>query len=111
MAEQQTATVHIESLDRYIGGPARCFRLNVPHDFGDRVVTEYVVVALSPATRLQAAEALVFPADAAGNCLTSSLIRRPGSFTLHDDPDTEVRVDGAYWLALLMLGYTAVTGS
>ncbi|WP_228002127.1 hypothetical protein [Nocardia australiensis] len=94
-----TATVQVADVGGY-SGPARCFKVDPPYE-GHDYVTVWVQRSFGPH---QMAEAGVVPATETGACAERSLKRRPGSFTLHEDPDTPERVDGAYWLALLMLG-------
>ncbi|WP_280317313.1 hypothetical protein [Nocardia wallacei] len=94
-----TATVHIESVDGF-AGPARCFRVDPPYQGHD-----YVTVWAQRAFGIhQGPEVALVPATETGAAAGPTLMRRPGSFVLHDDPDTPERIDGAYWLALLMLG-------
>ncbi|MFR9767041.1 hypothetical protein [Nocardia sp. SC052] len=59
--------------------------------------------------RYQRPEIAVVPADETGASAERTLQRRPGSFVLHDEPDSTERIEGAYWMALQMLGgYTIV---
>lgn len=94
-----TASVHIVEVGGF-PGPARCFKVDPPFD-GHDYVTVWVQRSFGPH---QLPEAGVVPAHESGACAERSVKRRPGSFTLHDDPDTPEKIDGAYWLALLMLG-------
>jgi hypothetical protein len=99
-----TATVHIESVGGF-AGPARCFKVDPPF-MGSDYVTIWAQTGFGEHTL---PEACVVPATETGACAERSLKRRPGSFVLHDDPDTPERVDGAYWMALLMLGGYEIT--
>lgn len=98
------ATLHIDDLGGY-AGPARCYKLDTPKTFSDGVVAHYVTVWIQPGYGWQDPEVSLVPATETGACLTTSVRRRPGSYVLHDDPDTPEYVEGAYWLALTQLGY------
>ncbi|MGV9818435.1 hypothetical protein [Nocardia xishanensis] len=94
-----TATVHMDAVGGY-AGVARCFHLDPPFDGH-----EYVTVSVTPEFGgVVRPEVAVFPAVETGACAELSLMRRPGSFVLHDNPDTPERIDGAYWLSLQLLG-------
>lgn len=94
-----TATVHIESVGGF-AGTARCFAIDPPYE-GHSFVTICVTPGYGPVVRPRAE---VFPARDSGAGAELSLMARPGSFVLHDEPDTAERIEGAYWWALLMLG-------
>ncbi|MFC9892099.1 hypothetical protein ACFVMC_00255 [Nocardia sp. NPDC127579] len=93
------ATIHVADVGGY-PGPARCFEVDPPYG-GARYVTVWVQRSFG---QHQLAEACVVPATETGACAEHSLKRRPGSYVLHEEPNTPQRIDGAYWLALLMLG-------
>ncbi|WP_029932501.1 hypothetical protein [Nocardia otitidiscaviarum] len=94
-----TATVHIEQVGGY-AGPARCFAIDPPFQ-GHSYVTAWVQPGFGD---IQLPEVALVPATETGAAAENSLKRRPGSFVLHEPPDTPERIEGAYWLALLMLG-------
>ncbi|MBF6411021.1 hypothetical protein [Nocardia farcinica] len=94
-----TATVHIPDVGGF-PGPARCFKVDPPYQ-GHEYVTVWAQRAFGD---LQGPEAGVVVATETGACAEPSVRRRPGSFTLHDDPDTPERTEGAFWLALQLLG-------
>ncbi|RJO74184.1 hypothetical protein D5S18_18700 [Nocardia panacis] len=56
-------------------------------------------------------EASVFPATETGACAETSLQRRGGSFVLHAEADSAERLEGAYWMALQLLGGYQITPS
>lgn len=104
-----TATVHIENVEGF-AGPARCFKLDPPVTLGG-VDSPYVTVWTQSAYgQLIKPEACLIPATESGAAAPMvpgtppTLTRQPGSFVMHDDPDTPAVIDGAYALALLMLG-------
>lgn len=100
-----TATVQVAEVGGY-SGPARCFKVDPPY-----LGAHYVTVWVQPAFgQHQLAEAAVVPATETGACAEQSLKRRPGSFVLHSNPGTAEEIDGAYWLALLMLGGYEIAG-
>lgn len=110
-----TAAVHIENVGGF-AGPARCFRLDPPVKLGG-VDREYITVWAQPGYgQITKPEVCLVPATETGAAAPTmpgtpaSLIRHPGSFTLHDEPDTPERIDGAYAFALLMLGGYIVGG-
>lgn len=94
-----TATVHIKELGGF-AGPARCFALDPPYE-GHGYATAWVQPGFG---NYQRPEVAIVPATETGAAAEISLMRRPGSFVLHDYPETAEQLDGAYWLALLMLG-------
>ncbi|QIS16402.1 hypothetical protein [Nocardia arthritidis] len=47
-------------------------------------------------------------ATESGSAATNSMLRGPGSFVLHDEPDTSEYVEGAYRMALGLLGGYAI---
>lgn len=96
-----TATVHIEDVGGF-PGPARCFKVDPPYQ-GANFVTVWVQPSFGPH---QEPEAGLVPATETGACVELSVKRRAGSFVLHDEPDTQERIDGAYWFSLVMAGYT-----
>lgn len=96
-----TATVHIEDVGGF-PGPARCFKVDPPYHDAN-YVTVWVQPSFGPH---QEPEAGLVPATETGACAELSVKRRAGSFVLHDEPDTQERIDGAYWFALVMAGYT-----
>lgn len=104
-----TATVHLPTVDGY-AGPARCFAVDPPY-LGHSYVTVWAQPSFGPSV---GPEACLIPAGETGAAATlpdgsRSLKRHPGSYVLHDEPDTPQRLDGAYAFALLMLGgYTVV---
>ncbi|MGW2666117.1 hypothetical protein ACWCW7_34620 [Nocardia tengchongensis] len=96
-----TATVQVAEVGGY-AGTARCFKIDPPFEGHD-----YVTVVVIPRFgELVRPKVEVFPANETGACaeLSRMLMARPGSFVLHDDPDTPQRIEGAYWLALQLLG-------
>ncbi|MBF6301154.1 hypothetical protein IU459_26950 [Nocardia amamiensis] len=97
-----TATLHIADVGGY-AGPARCYRLDPPARIGG-IQHQYVTAWISRAAHHQNAEVNVVAACETGSSAYTSLHRRGGSFVLHEDPVTPEQVEGAYWLALLMLG-------
>lgn len=94
-----TATVHIAEVGGF-AGVARCFAIDPPYEGYSHVT----LAAVPGYGRLVRPKVDIFPADATGACVETSLMARGGSFTLHDEPDTTERIDGAYWLALQLLG-------
>lgn len=94
-----TATVHIENVGGF-AGQARCFAVDPPvHG------SSYITICLTPSFgEVVKPEVAVFPATETGACAEPSLMRRAGGFVLHDEPDSPERVEGAYWLALQLLG-------
>lgn len=96
-----TATVHIEDVGGF-PGPARCFKVDPPYQ-GANFVTVWAQPSFGPH---QEPEAGLVPATETGACAELSVKRRAGSFVLHDEPDTQERINGAYWFALVMAGYT-----
>ncbi|WP_433568074.1 hypothetical protein ACQP1O_43300 (plasmid) [Nocardia sp. CA-151230] len=99
-----TATIQVAEVGGF-AGPARCFAIDPPFE-GHGYVT---VVAVPGYGALVRPKAEVFPATESGACAELSLMSRPGSFTLHDEPDTVERIEGAYWWALLSLGGYEIT--
>ncbi|MGW4325466.1 hypothetical protein ACWEKR_06195 [Nocardia sp. NPDC004573] len=97
-----TATLHIDNVGGW-AGPARCYRLDPPVRIAG-VDHEYVTVWLLEAQRHQNAEVNVVAAGETGASAYPSLHRRGGSYVLHEDPVTPEQIEGAFWLALLMLG-------
>lgn len=94
-----TATVQVASVGGYAGA-TRCFKIDPPfrgHEYVSICATTSFGDIVGP-------KAEVFPADESGACTETSLKSRPGSFNLHDEPDTPERLDGAYWMALQLLG-------
>lgn len=91
--------MQVESVGGYAGA-ARCFRL-VPPFNGHSYVTICVTPSFGPAV---GPEVGVFPAEERGACVLPSMKRHPGSFVLHDEPDSPEKLDGAYAFALLMIG-------
>ncbi|AHH20872.1 hypothetical protein NONO_c60960 [Nocardia nova SH22a] len=101
-----TATVHIDDVQGF-PGPARCFKVDPPYHGAD-----FVVVWAQPSFgRHQEPEAGLVPATETGACAERSVKKRGGSYVLHDEPDTQERIDGAHWLALIMAGYTLTEAS
>lgn len=94
-----TAVVHIAEVGGF-AGPARCFAVDPPYE-GSQYVTVWVQPSFG---EFQLPEVAVIPATETGASSEPSLKRRPGSFILHDNPDTPERINGAFWMALLMLG-------
>ncbi|CAM3954196.1 hypothetical protein NONI108955_01320 [Nocardia ninae] len=97
------AVLHADDLGGYIG-PARCYRLDPPVRLGG-TDHEYVTVWVQPGLPHQQAEVGVVAATSTGACATWSMLRQPGSFVLHGDPDTDDYLDGCYTMALGLLGY------
>lgn len=103
-----TATIVIEEPNGYAGRHARCFRLSEPFRGFD-----YVVVWIQPSHgTLVGPKAVIVPSTETGAPAERSLKEQPGSVTLHDEPFTpgtldpiEDKLEGAYWWALLQLGY------
>lgn len=106
-----TATVHLESVGGH-ASPATVYKLDPPKKVGD-AEAEYVTMWIDPPTPHQAAEivsvwsnergAAIIPGAAGQRC---SIIRRAGSFTLHDDYAGQPEyIRGAHFLALALLGY------
>jgi hypothetical protein len=100
-----TATMHLDNLSGH-PGYTRCYKLSKTAQFG-RILAQHVVVNIVPPTAYQAAEVMVLPANELGACLTSTLMRQPGSFVLHADYDGGLpdKVEGAFAWALGSLGY------
>lgn len=94
-----TATVQVAEVGGY-AGPARCYKIDPPFE-GHEYVT---VVAVPGYGGLVRPKAEVFPAKDSGACAEFSLMSRPGSFTLHDEPATTDKIEGAFWWALMSLG-------
>lgn len=94
-----TATVQVEEVEGF-AGRARCFKIDPPYQGHS-----YVTVCLTEGYRkVVLPKAEVFPANETGACVERTLASRPGSFVLHDVPNTPETISGAYWLALLLLG-------
>lgn len=97
-----TATVHVHTVPGF-PGPARCFRLDPPYQGHD-----YVTVWAQPRfSRYQPPEVLVVPATETGVPVEPSIIRRPGSYVLHEGANTTQDFDWYCWLSLQMLGRPA----
>ena len=94
-----TATVQVESVGGY-AAQARCFALDPPYD-GYPYVTICVAPSFGETVKPRCD---IYPGTPSGACAERSLMARGGSFTLHDEPNTPERLEGAYWLALMMLG-------
>lgn len=101
-----TATVHIDEVGGF-PGPARCFAVDPPYQGAD-FVTVWVQGSFGPH---QEPEAGLVPATETGACADRSVKRRAGSFVLHDEPDTQERIDGAHWMAIILAGYTLTEAS
>jgi hypothetical protein len=99
-----TATVHIGEVGGY-AGRARTFKLDPPYE-GHSYVTMWVQPGFGGHMRPEIA---VVPATESGAGAEMSLMRRPGSFVLHDPVETDAQMDGACALALLMLGGYTIT--
>lgn len=99
-----TATVHIDDVGGF-AGRARCYTVDPPFE-GHGYVTIWVQPGF---TGHQRPEAVVVPATESGAPAEMSLMRRPGSYVLHDEASTDDQFAGACWLALLMLGGYEVT--
>ena len=86
-------------------GKARLYKLDPPARIagGEH---EHVVIYQQPRFAHQNGELGVVPATEHGAAKTNSVRRQGGSFTLHDDydPSNSDYVEGAYWMALQMLG-------
>lgn len=106
-----TATVILEGVGGH-ASPATVYKLDPPKRVGE-ADAEYVTVWIDPPTQWQAAEvvaiwsnergAAVIPGAPGQRC---SIIRRAGSYVLHDDYAGQPEyVAGAHFLALTMLGY------
>ncbi|WP_280319822.1 hypothetical protein [Nocardia wallacei] len=94
-----TAEIHIPEIGGF-AGRARCFKITPPYEGHD-----YVTVWVQPGFgTVQRPEVAAVPATESGACAESSLMRRPGSYVLHDEASTDDQFAGACWLALLMLG-------
>ncbi|WP_280389786.1 hypothetical protein [Nocardia wallacei] len=100
-----TAKVHIPEVGGF-AGRARCFKITPAFEGHD-----YVTVWVQPGYgAFQRPEAAAVPATESGACAEHSLMRRPGSYVLHAQVETDEQFDGACWLALQMLGgYQVVT--
>lgn len=94
-----TAALHVDEVGGY-AGHARCYSIAPPFE-GHAFVTVCVIPGYGKFVRPKAE---VFPATDSGACAESTLMSRPGSFVLHDEPDSPERVEGAFSLALLLLG-------
>lgn len=105
-----TATVHLEDVGGH-ASPATVYKLDPPKRVGD-AEAEYVTMWIDPPTQWQAAEIVSIWSDERGAAIIPgasgqrcSIIRRAGSFTLHDDYDGQPDyVRGAHQLALGLLG-------
>ncbi|WP_069166803.1 hypothetical protein [Nocardia altamirensis] len=97
------AALHVDNLGGYIG-PARCYKLDPPIRL-DGIDCEYVTVWIQPRLPHQQAEVGVVAATVTGACATMSVMRQPGSFVLHGDPDNDDYLEGCYTMALGLLGY------
>lgn len=94
-----TATVHLDDVGGY-AGRARCFAISPPYEDHN-----YVTVWVQPGFgNYMRPEAAAVPATETGAPAEMSLMRRPGSFVLHDEVQTDEQFVGACWLALQMLG-------
>jgi hypothetical protein len=97
-----TATLHIGDVGGF-PSTARCYRLDPPARIagGDH---EFVTAWITAAARHQDAEINVIAAVETGASAHPSLQRRAGSYVLQENPETAEQIEGAFWLALLMLG-------
>lgn len=104
-----TATVYIESVEGF-AGPARCFELDPPLRIGTierEYVTIWVQAGYGQYTKPEVCLVPATPSGAAAPVIPGApptLMRHPGSFVMHDEPDAPDKIDGAYAFALLMLG-------
>jgi hypothetical protein len=94
-----TATVHIAEVGGF-AGRARCFTVSPPYEDHD-FVTVWVQQGFGGHMRPEAA---VVPATETGAPAEMSMMRRPGSYVLHGEVQTDEQMAGACWLALQMLG-------
>ncbi|MFI9506865.1 hypothetical protein [Nocardia sp. NPDC052566] len=101
-----TANLHIDAVGGYVG-PARCYRLDPPKQFEGEAV-EYVTIWLQPPFAHQSPEVGVVAATETGAAAARSVQRMPGSFVLQDNPESPDYVDGAYRMALGLLGGYAI---
>lgn len=101
-----TATLHLEEVGGF-PGPARTYKLSEPKDFGT-TRTDYVTVWFQKGFKFQDPEVGLVPATETGACAEPSMRRRPGSFVLHDNPETPEQIEGAYLYALWSLGVQEV---
>lgn len=99
-----TAITHIADVKGY-AGRARTFALDPPYE-GHSYATVWVQPGFGGHVRPEAA---IVPSTESGAPAEMSLMRRPGSFVLHDEAQTDAQFDGACWLALQMLGGYTVT--
>lgn len=98
-----TATVHIAEVGGF-AGRARTFAIDPPYE-GHSYVTVWVQPGFGAHMRPEVA---IVPAVETGAPAEMSMMRRPGSYVLHDEVQTDEQMTGACWLALQMLGgYTA----
>jgi hypothetical protein len=81
-------------------GRARTFKISPQYEGHD-----YVTVWVQPGYGNHIRpEVVVVPATESGAAEEMSLMRRPGSYVLHDVVETDDQMAGACWLALQMLG-------
>lgn len=98
------ATMHLEGVGGH-SGPATVYKLDPPMSVGG-TVCGYVTIWIDNATRWQSAEVVAIWSNERGASVSGSIIRRAGSYTLHDDFTGQPEyIAGAHLLALTMLGY------
>lgn len=98
-----TATLHLDNVEGY-SGYARCYHLDPPRSFGADGVHEYVTIWIGPRRRHLEPYAAAIPARPDGTVAIGSMKTSVGSFTLADDPNTPAYIEGAFTLALGLLG-------
>lgn len=99
-----TATMHLENVGGH-SGVATVYKLDPPKKVGETEY-EYVTIWIDAATKWQSAEVVAIWSNERGASVSGSIIRRAGSYVLHDDYAGQPEyIAGAHLLALTMLGY------
>ncbi|WP_405490511.1 hypothetical protein [Nocardia sp. NBC_00511] len=98
-----TATIQVAEVGGFVGR-ARCFEIDPPYE-----THSYVTICVTPALGgVVRPKADIFPATETGACAERSLMARAGSFVLHEEADTEQKLDDSYAWALMLLGGYAI---
>ncbi|PKV80927.1 hypothetical protein [Nocardia fluminea] len=97
-----TAILHRDNVLGH-AGPARVWHLDPPALIGGER-HPYVCIWIVPSAGHQDAEVVAVASTESGAAAGRSVQRRPGSYTLHGDPDSPEYVDGCHLVALQILG-------
>jgi hypothetical protein len=102
------ARIHIPLIEGIYTGQARCYELDPPYkDANSGKECRYVSIAVQPGiTNHQYPEVLIFAAEPQyGGVAGSSMMKLPGSGTLHFHPDD---ADDGWRYALIALGVSEI---